>query len=603
MWFLSFSTIHAQVLKTTSLNLNIGGKINDVVFIPQYSKYIVVGDFDSIGGLSRNNFAILNDDFSVNPLTPITDISGEIRTVEFGTIASGNFLWIGGDFDSVKINTTWNKRNSLANFSVSVSFIFTLRNFNPIGTDDPNFSGIYDLLFQAPSLIVGGEFDNIRTISTNTSTLYHPNVAKYNFTTLNAWQFDPILNSVTPFVQQISKRSATTFVFSTSGSTGSFYYFNGTSLSPPFLRGPTFYGSCNSSPVLGFSKFIVQDSLIVSSKKTQFNCSYPTVSFGITEPNIDLNRIDASSQIVTSAASPYNITTPSDMEFYNSKVLYSSNYFGSIANPQPYNFAGLYVADTSGVTNSFGFVSTVSNDYTDFSNVPLIRNARNFLFVSNPNLDDVSMNLDIILNFDPFSGQITTSYGMYPDAPTRTGLAVFCLEPLNAKDFTSVDLTICEGNVRTYTIPTADYATGYKWTYTGTGATYRVAGTTNAFEPLTSVNITDVAANSIEIHFVTGTTGGTLTVEPFCNCNTSTDYLYSVGKSIVLTTAPLPTISMVDSMGYTCILDTLQLQINTTTSGVSYFWEFQNDTISNASTISINKYDNLYAGYYYGTVI
>lgn len=603
MWFLSFSTLNAQVLKNTSLNLNAGGKINDVVFLSQYSKYVVVGDFDSIGGVNRNNFAILNEDLTVNPLTPIADISGEIRSVEFGTIANGNFLWIGGDFDSVKINTTWNKRNSLANFSVSASFIFTLRNFNPIGTDDPNFSGIYDLLFQSPSLIIGGEFDYIRTISTSTSTLYHPNVAKYNFTTLNAWQFDPILNSVTPFVQQISQRSATTFVFSTSGSTGSFYYFNGTSLSPPFLRGTTIYGSCNSSPVLGFSKFIVQDSLILSTKKIQTSCTFPSVSNTLSEPNIDINLINSIYQIVSQSTSPYNITTPSDLELYNSKILYSSNYFGSSVDPEPYNFAGLYVADTSGVTNSFGFVSTVSNDYTDFSNVPLIRNARNFLFVSNPNLDDVSLNLDVVLNFDPFSGQITTSYAMYPDAPTRIGLAVFCLEPLNAKDFTSGDLTICEGNYRTYTIPAADYATGYKWTYTGSGATYRIAGTSNAFQPLSSINISDVTANSIEIHFDTGTTGGTLTVEPFCNCNTSTDYLYSVGKSIVLTTAPLPTISMVDSMGYTCILDTLQLQINTTTSGVSYFWEFQNDTISNASTISINKFDNLYAGYYYGTVI
>lgn len=572
MWFLSFSTLNAQVLKNTSLNLNAGGIIHDMAYDSYYKAYIVVGSFDSINGQARKNLAFINaSDFTVMTQAPITSINGEIRSVEVRNnypinnpllgIGMRHRIFIGGKFNSVNASPRINLAQLVVNHYASTAS-GTLLNYSlttwasKITDFGVNTASVNDLEIRNDTLFAGGTFVSFAPTNGLTNDVGNLLLYDINSATGNCL---PMLQSYTNATQadkvyEIELLDNSIFV-------GGELTLGGSNAN---LKKVKFDNSYVSFTLSGISGPVWDFDIHANGTDTTILGFYK-ISGGDVNSKSHLTGIQDISQA--------NWGPDGFLESYQNKI------FGvSIMAPTQLRTRMRSTLLISGITNT----NTLNANWTTVSGTAQrprsIFREKNFLFLSGNTLTTVN-------------GQ------------SRKGLAVFCLEPLNAKDFTSGDLTICEGNYRTYTIPTADYATGYKWTYTGSGATYRIAGTSNAFQPLSSINITDVTANSIEIHFDTGTTGGTLTVEPFCNCNTSTDYLYSVGKSIVLTTAPLPTISMVDSMGYTCIVDTLQLQINTTTSGVSYFWEFQNDTLSNASTISINKFDNPYAGYYFGTVI
>jgi hypothetical protein len=67
--------LNAQTLKTTNLNLSTNGRIYDVAYIPTANAYVVVGEFTTINGASRTNFAYLNGNtLSVYPANPITSL-------------------------------------------------------------------------------------------------------------------------------------------------------------------------------------------------------------------------------------------------------------------------------------------------------------------------------------------------------------------------------------------------------------------------------------------------------------------------------------------------------------------------------------------------
>ena len=95
----------AQILKTDNLDLNPGGVVYDVVYDKINDDYIVVGDFTSIKGVSRQNLAIVDaSTFNVTSINPISSINGAIRTVEIQQTPASfpndglSRLFVGGDF-------------------------------------------------------------------------------------------------------------------------------------------------------------------------------------------------------------------------------------------------------------------------------------------------------------------------------------------------------------------------------------------------------------------------------------------------------------------------------------------------------------------------
>ena len=111
--------------------------------------------------------------------------------------------------------------------------------------------------------------------------------------------------------------------------------------------------------------------------------------------------------------------------------------------------------------------------------------------------------------------------------------------------------------------------------YSGSGAKYRIAGTAAVFEPLTSEIVDAVSGNSIEIQFGVGTTAGLLSVQPYATCNTTTDYLFADTVSINLNVASLPDLVLtVDSMAFTCVLDSFTIYAQSTTPSITWDWSY-----------------------------
>ena len=97
-------------------------------------------------------------------------------------------------------------------------------------------------------------------------------------------------------------------------------------------------------------------------------------------------------------------------------------------------------------------------------------------------------------------------WNMYIFWDAKTGFSCFCLEPKDVFDFTDFDTTICVGDTVLYTIPSADYAEGYLWTYSGTGAQFRLANSNDAFQPFNASHIASIEANGLEVFFPSGAT-------------------------------------------------------------------------------------------------
>ena len=170
-----------------------------------------------------------------------------------------------------------------------------------------------------------------------------------------------------------------------------------------------------------------------------------------------------------------------------------------------------------------------------------------------PNIS-AAPSLEVNRNLLFFSTDALTSV----DGQTRTGLAVFCLEPTAAEPFTQSDPTACEGDSSIYTIPQAQCADGYRWSYTGTGALYRITGSGNAWAALSSLDLIGTNTNSIEVYYPLGATSGTLTVEPF-TIFSAADNHYSQGQSVAITVNQKPDIILPSTHALNCYSDSTLL--------------------------------------------
>ena len=170
---MSFLCTYGQVLSDVTLDLNSGGEVYDVAFDEYRDLYIIVGNFNSVQGQSRNNFAILDGtSLQLSNENPITQINGVIRAVEIAHWSTQGqmyeFVYIGGDFTSINgnNNNNWSQRY-LARLSFATgnlnSSSYSLNNWDPNNYFYDNGQwpgvGVNDLLITGDTLIAIGAID------------------------------------------------------------------------------------------------------------------------------------------------------------------------------------------------------------------------------------------------------------------------------------------------------------------------------------------------------------------------------------------------------------------------------------------------------------
>lgn len=557
-----------QILKDANLNLNSGGVIYDVAYDSYYDAYIVVGDFTSINNQLRTNLAFIDaNSFAVMPQAPITTINGEIRSVEFYSYfymhpalgpAQRSYIYLGGSFTLINGNS----RNYLARFQATHIYNqppaggLADYNFNAgwdtgINSAGPAYiSGVNDLLLHSDTLIVAGHFDIYAPNSGLTASTYH-------ILSLQADQNTSITTGAFPVSPSENFVNFNDLVIMSVEKFDNKYYLSGTENlgnSDGFLYAHYLDGTHDNTVSFNFN--VIEGDVTKAKVSTSPNDTTLVTSYQY-------------QQAGTHSLYYFDLPTTSDIgsishdefEVYNSRVL-----------SLEYNTNRLDVLERA--TSGINFFSTPTTYFT-LNNISL-----NSTGLSVPNANQYN-ELNIAQNKLFLSTQSLTSV----EGQSRSGLAVFCLEPIDAEPFNIFDTTICEGETAFYSIPQAQGASGYRWSYTGTGALYRVTGSGASFQPLATQILTG-NTNSIEVEFPVGATGGTLSVEPFDTCNISTDYLFSASQSVSITVNPLPDLTIPQTASLNCYSDTVLIVAQSTNPNVEFVWSY-NGVLDTTNTVMI----------------
>jgi len=578
----------SQVLKTTSLNLNSGGVINDVIHIPEMNAYLVVGKFTSIGGTAKTNVAFINaTNFTVMSQAPITNMNGEVRSVEhyyIPAVTVGNlttpgvhYLFMGGNFTMVN--------GSQKEYLVTLQYNETLNNLSPtsnfgivnwnyqFNANDPTYVsghlyGISDLAMNNDTLVVAGSFtefyadvnDGIidsycfagfkidRTLTSKLKKVYTTLVPPVPYTGMGI--------GVTPthYILAIADQSSI--------QNPDCYKISRNLSTPPV----TFDISANASPQNDkwYSAFKAWDNVRMGAITNTggtilFHSDGSVNSSGQEMYGINGVEVGTLGSIALSIG----------YDFYNGDMILvrerNTPPSSTIQRYSKQSDDGTFIGFTPVGTSTNISPNTAAQDFYsgDSSNRVVICN--NKLFLSAPELTIVG-------------GQ------------TRTGFAVFCLEPSNPLPFIAPDAVVCEGDTVTYSIPDVQTETGYKWTYSGSGIDYSINN--GPFIPYTApVMNTTAGASSIKIRFPIGATSGTLTVEPYNTCNSTTDYLYAKPQTVAISMNPKPVLGInSNSSQFTCIVDTISIVATSSIPTVNYQWYYPNASTPISTNDSITIY-------------
>ena len=582
---LVYSSTQAQVLKTTNLNLNTGGKIHDVAYDAYYDAYIVVGNFTSIGGQARNNLAFIDaSTLNVLPYNPITAIDGEIRTIElYATLplfisfpADPNnpdghrrYMYLGGNFSTINgVSLPYLARLSASHYYANPPLGGTAPYLvNPTwsinGTYVAGFAelGVYDLHLDADTLVIAGKFYSQKP--------YYPS-GQRNF--LTAFDVTSNVNDgwLNIFPSTVVAHYNDYPVYTVDKFENEYYM----TVFDEVFR----YNSqgVNSTPNYGYN--YTYSSSTPSVRHIGFNVS----SFGDTVMYSAYHRHANGYAIEMDSIGQQNIPTPTittwdafDLELYKDYIFscHSGTTTNQLITKKLNASFALSTSSTFNLNNNWQPLNI--NSYTPDRQYESLFQRNNLLFVSGSNLSTI-------------------------DGSSRTGLAVFCLEPSPAEPFTTFDPTACEGDSSTYSIPQAQCADGYRWTYTGSGALYRISGSSNPWTALSSTNLFGTNATSIDVYFPLGSTGGTLSVEPFTLFSTS-EYHYSQAQSMNITVNAIPDIILASTHTLNCYSDTVLMVAQSTMSNVNFDWVFNNggSTVNNDTIIITQNNTNAYDSSYY----
>ena len=542
--------------------------IHDVVYDSYYDAFIVVGDFTSINGQTRNNLAFIDaNTYALMSQAPILSINGVIRSVEHYSYfynhpilgaTTRSYLYLGGDFTLINGYT----RNYLSRFLASHVYSqppaggLADYSFNPWDAELPVYSstardGIHDFLLTGDTLVATGYFSMFSGGTSYTTTQWK------NLLTIDA---DAVTMTTKPFlenyasnstesIQGIRKLGPRYFIFGQEGAANDEFIYE---LTPSGAIVQDLESCGSESIVYDFEPHITDiDTLMFSFEQYAASAAFSSYELDASPIFCPFNPVGNSIIDLSTIGLNNNF-----LEVYKNYLLITdgSGFYSSKRNGQA----------NVGVSANFQTNANWLSAYPSVNSSPCFKRLDDKLFVSSNNLTNIN-------------GSI------------RNGLAVLCLEPSDAKPFTSFDPTACEGDSSIYTIPQAEFADGYRWTYSGTGALYHTIGATT-WSPLSTEILSGTNMNSIEIYFPSGSTGGTLSVEPFSVCNTTTDYQFSQGQSDAISVNPLPTYSMSSNVSLNCYSDTAIVAVNSINPNAQFIWSY-NGASDTTDTIIITVND------------
>lgn len=530
-----------QVFELThSLNLNTNGVIYDMDYDQENEIYIIAGDFTSVGGVARNNLAVINKDLTLNndPKFSILNsigFNGAVNSVKFYKIPnSGNIIYpfpykvfFGGEFTQISINGNVINKNYLGVLNQN----FINGNLQLSGWDpDPDLK-VSDILINNDTLLVAGDFNGVNNSS---NFIFSENIVAFN-------AVDNMLINNYPLIASIGGG----YMWNDIEAVNSRIYLSGNNGVKPMNAN----GSIDNSFQSPYYQYAPCCASAATKKIRRLNDSMIVASHHSWIANtIDILKINENYHPPVSTTSSFNRSA----ETYKDKYVYV------------YSDDALRcwrITDTTRRWTEYQ-VKTIwtpsgSNDVRDNNSDPdkHIFRIENRLFVS-------------------VKGQIDNSY---------TGLKVYCLEPMDVESFVVVDTTVCAGQDSVlYVVNRADYATEYKWEYSGTGM---LIYQNNGLQPLDTLSLSSfhLASDSIYVKFDANFTPGLLTVTAMSECGVP-----SKPYSVSITSNPLPQITTMPDTTLNCFRDTIVLQGTSSTPNVTYTWHPNTLNAISGATDTVN---------------
>ncbi len=567
--FLSSVSGYAQTLKTDNLDLNPGGRVYDVIYDAINDDYIVAGEFTSIQGVARQNLAIIDAaTFTVSPINPITSINGAIRTLALRQTPASfpndglSRLFLGGEFTTINGVT----RNYLCQMRrieplvgpFNTNYIVN-NSWNAQITDvlDPT-DRVNDLAWRGDSLVAVGQYTVIGTFTNYTSDDFGGILC-----------FNGAQNAMVYHEFMLT--------------------FSQTYISAEHFQGQFYNNEFYLSGEQGFDRFTTSGTYITTFPICSIGYPY---TFKVHETETDTLIIGRAKYSGGEGIQIYELDgTMLNCPFGNQIPTIMMNG-GSLSNGFIETYGNFVFIGETDEINTYHRIGTAQ--IQPQLATPMNNNWYSYIASGHrPKKMKVAKDKLFV-----FADNLTTVNGQ-----PRNGLAVMCLPPQNSQGFTSSDTQVCEEDIATYTIPQVDFTEGYRWEYSGTGAQYRIAGTTSPFQALSDNYINAYNANSIEVYFPAGTTNGTLTVSPYNTCNSAIDYQHGGSQSVNIQIVGLPDISMADTLFLNCYSDSGWIAVNSATAGVSYQIQSSLGTVNSDSLYRDTTVVGLIEEFYYGTVI
>ena len=486
------TSLFGQVLINSSIDLNAGGKINDVEYDSYHNGYFVVGSFTEPNGAhstSDNILFINGDDFSINTATnlnPIVSMDGEIWSVEMTRTYNGfcdcyiYHLYIGGNFSTIETSSGTYSRNGIVKLTAthgasadpSTMTDFSVSPWNAdLGMITLWEDGVYDIDILDDTLIFTGQFYEVNTSS---SADTRDGIAAYNLVSGTLLSYPALSPS-----GGLSRKITNYEVLSDgayialdknylSGNQGDIWKLDGSgTIDPSFDFEP--------SPLqVGYRMRELDDSLLF------LLYDYNSITNGA-DNYIIVRKSDGSEKL--------------DHEFSEDGLDAIGGVCCSRGSMDIYkNYLFLTTGDVGNSLISFehepGAGAVGSPNWNGSATSSLTPSHWGHLFIEQNVLFVSASNLATL------SGQ------------WRQGLGLFCLEPQHPSSFTEADSTVCPDQIVTYTVPPVDFAEGYIWSYSGSGADLNLTG---APENLVQI-MPGSTGNSIDIEYTEIFTPGQLSV-------------------------------------------------------------------------------------------
>lgn len=524
-----------------SLNLNTNGVIYDMDYDKENEVYIIAGNFTSVGGIARNNLAVINKDLTLNndPKFSILNsigFNGPVNSVVFYKIPNtGNIIYpfpykvfFGGEFTQISINGNVINKNYLGVLNQNFfSGNLQLSGWNP----DPD-SKVSDIIVNNDTLLVVGEFNGINTSSNFILSEYIVAFNAVNNTLINNY---PLIASTggTHIWNDIEVVNSQIYL---SGNNGVKPMNANGSIDNNFQSTYYQHAPCCVSAATKKIKRL-NDSMIVASH------------FSWLANTIDILNINENYHPPAGNTSSFNRAA----ETYKDKYIYVYS---------DYALRCWRITDTTRRWTNYQIktIWTPSgfNDVRDNNSDPdkHIFRIENRLFIS-------------------VKGEIDDNY---------TGLKIYCLEPMDVETFQVFNSTVCAGQDSVlYVVNKVDYATEYKWEYSGTGM---LVYQDNGLQPLDTLTPTSshLASDSIYVKFDANFTPGLLTVTAMSECGVpSKPYSASIASN------PLPQITTIPDTTLNCLRDTIVLQGSSSTPNVTYTWHPNTLNAVSGTTDTINN--------------